>query len=122
MRRASVIFELAGLGPSSPDVVGLLAPSGRCLCLEVKWPDTYPDAGQRAWLRAARSFGAVAEVVHSVEEALDVVSIARAGDQAREAARELLARCDMYVATEAEVDEVLRERRSDVLAVLRGRL
>ena len=67
----------AGLGPGSADIVALLAPSGRLLALECKHPGQRPTPEQRAWLSCVRRYGAVAEVIHSVEEALAVVAAAR---------------------------------------------
>ena len=65
-----------GLGLGSPDIVGILAPSGRFVGVEVKRPGEHPTPEQRAWHRAATNAGALIAVVHSVEEALAAVGSA----------------------------------------------
>lgn len=59
-----------GLGLGSPDLVGILRPSGQLLAVEVKMPGKKPESHQEAWHRAARDAGAIVIVAHSVEEAL----------------------------------------------------
>lgn len=59
-----------GLGVGSADLVGLLIPSGRVFCLEVKQPGKHPTAYQQAWARAVRARGGFVATVHSVPEAL----------------------------------------------------
>jgi hypothetical protein len=59
-----------GLGVGSPDLVGILRPSGRMIAFEVKLPGKSPTPEQLAWHRAAAAAGALVVVVHSVEEAL----------------------------------------------------
>lgn len=69
-----------GLGVGSADLVGVIAPSGRLLALEIK-----SDAGrlrpeQRAWLDCVRAMGGFAAVVRSADEALAAVERARRGE------------------------------------------
>ena len=71
-----------GLCPGSADLVGLLAPSGRFLGLEVKRPGEKPTPAQVQWLDLVRGMGGFAAVVSSVDEAL--AAVARAGRGARE--------------------------------------
>ena len=62
-----------GLGLGSPDLVGILRPSGRMIAVEVKVPGRKPEEHQEAWHRAARAAGALVIVAHSVQEALDAL-------------------------------------------------
>ncbi len=68
-----------GLAPGSADLVGILAPTGRLVALEVKTDrrgsKQTPD--QENWGRVVREMGGVYEVVRSVEEALNVLEQAR---------------------------------------------
>ncbi len=67
-----------GLGTGSPDIVCIVAPMGRWVCIEVKRPkDSDAEEHQLAWLERARSLGAVAGVCRSPEEALALVEEAR---------------------------------------------
>ena len=59
-----------GLGVGSPDLVGIVRPIDRMLCVEVKVPGEEPDPDQVCWHRAARAAGALVIVAHSVAEAL----------------------------------------------------
>ena len=67
-----------GLGLGGADLVGCYR--GHFVALEVKRPGGQPTAEQVAWLEVVRRNGGVAEVVHSVEEAMSVVE--GMGDQA----------------------------------------
>lgn len=68
----------AGLEDGSSDLVAIVAPLGRWLCLEVKRAKGgVVDPGQEKWLAKMRAHGAVAGVVRSVEEALALVQEAR---------------------------------------------
>lgn len=71
-------FVRAGLEKGSSDLVAIVAPYGRWLCIEVKKPkhSRFED-GQREWLAMMESFGAVAGAVSTVEEALVLVEKAR---------------------------------------------
>ncbi len=60
-----------GLGIGSPDLIGIVRPTGRMLCIEVKVPGKDPEPHQECWHRAARAAGALVIVAHSVEEAID---------------------------------------------------
>ena len=71
------------LGPTGmPDVVGILAPedppiyggfAGRFFAIEVKAPGKKPEPHQAEMIERLRSFGCVAGVAHSVEEALGLL-------------------------------------------------
>lgn len=68
-----------GLGIGSADLVGVLAPHGRLIALEIKTPVGRLRPEQRAWLEVVRAMGGFAAVVRSVEEALAAVERARGG-------------------------------------------
>ena len=68
-----------GLGPGSTDIVCILAPMGRWVCLEVKKPGEKPRPNQAKWLERARKMGAFAACVTSVDEAEAAYSRARKG-------------------------------------------
>lgn len=71
-------FIRYGLGVGSSDIVCCVAPYGRWLCLEVKRPkDSETTEAQLRWLAKLRAYGAVAAVVHSVEEIGPLVELAR---------------------------------------------
>jgi hypothetical protein len=72
-----------GLGTGSPDLVGILAPWGRWLCLEVKAPGEDARDEQEKCHRAWRRFGAFVETVRSVEEARTALQRARDDSAAR---------------------------------------
>lgn len=56
--------------PGSADILGVLAPSGRLLGVEVKRPRRKPTVLQQAWLESVLAAGGVACCVDSIE-ALD---------------------------------------------------
>lgn len=68
-----------GLGAGSPDLVGILAPTGRWVCLEVKVPGEKPRANQRECHALWRKFGAFIATVTSSKEAIAAVERARKG-------------------------------------------
>lgn len=68
-----------GLSPGSADLVGILAPSGRFLALEVKRPGQSPRPEQVRFLELVRRFSGFAAVVDSVDSALAAVERARQG-------------------------------------------
>ena len=68
-----------GLGRGSPDLVGMLIPSGRVFCLEIKQPGKQPTTHQRAWARACRARGGFCATVHSREDAMAALTRALAG-------------------------------------------
>lgn len=68
-RRGRVTLAKAG----TPDILGVLAPSGRLFGLEAKMPGKKPTEVQRAWHEAAIASGVRIAVVHSVAEAVEVV-------------------------------------------------
>ena len=65
-----------GLARGSADLIGIAAPMGRFVALEVKAPGEHADPHQIAWLDNVRASGGIAAVVHSVEEALLAVRLA----------------------------------------------
>lgn len=58
-----------GLEVGSSDLVGILKPSGRWFCLEVKTPTGRVSPEQEKWMALMVKFGAYCAVVRSVEEA-----------------------------------------------------
>lgn len=74
-----VRHERYGLAPGSADLVGILAPSGRWFCLEVKTATGKPTDEQLRWMRMVRRFGAFACVVRSIDEAAAALKRAREG-------------------------------------------
>lgn len=69
-----------GLAPGSADLIGILAPWGRLVALEVKTHrrGSKQSEDQRNWERVIREMGGVYEVVRSASEALEVLRVARA--------------------------------------------
>lgn len=72
-----------GLGPGSPDLVGILggAAGGRFLGFELKTEGGRLEPTQGPWHAAARAKGALVEVVRSVEEAEAVIERELASSQ-----------------------------------------
>lgn len=68
-----------GLGTGSPDLVGLLGPSGRWFCLEVKAPGEVARPEQEKCHRVWRAFGAFVATVDSVVGARAALERARSG-------------------------------------------
>lgn len=68
-----------GLARGSADLVGILAPSGRFVALEIKTPTGRVSPEQTTWLALVRSRGGFAAVVRSVDEAIAAIERARAG-------------------------------------------
>lgn len=68
-----------GLCPSSADLVGIMAPTGRWVCLEVKRPGESMTPDQRVWAAAVRRLGGFVAEVHSIEEAENAIARARDG-------------------------------------------
>lgn len=66
-----------GLGRGSADLVGLVAPFGRFLAVEVKRKTGRLSDEQKLWIAVVRRTGGVAGVATSVEEALALVAEAR---------------------------------------------
>lgn len=64
----------------SADLLGVLPPSGRLVALEVKQPGKKPTPAQVAWLESVKAAGAVAGVVTSLEEAVELVRAAMRED------------------------------------------
>lgn len=52
----------------SSDILGVLPPSGRLLCIEVKRPGNRPTEHQTAWLERMRAAGAVCVVAYGIED------------------------------------------------------
>jgi hypothetical protein len=63
-----------GLGNGSADIVCAIAPHGRMVGLEVKWPGRRPKPNQLAWRDRMRRIGVAVETVHSVNEATSFIS------------------------------------------------
>lgn len=66
-----------GLCPGSADLIGIVAPHGRFLALEVKGARGRASADQVMFLALVERMGGVGEVVRSVEEATAAVARAR---------------------------------------------
>lgn len=67
-----------GLEVGSADIVAIVAPHGRWLCIETKRPKGYEATeAQEKWLRTMRGYGAVVGVCRTAEEALRLVELAR---------------------------------------------
>lgn len=76
--RAGRRYITYGLGVGSADIVAIVAPYGRWLCIETKRPKGAKATDeQEAWLRKVRAYGAVAGVCRSPEEAIALVYEAR---------------------------------------------
>ena len=69
-----------GLQKGSADLVGLLAPDGKFLALEVKTSRGRLSTEQKLFLELVRSRGGFACVVRSVEEAVRAIERARNGE------------------------------------------
>ena len=69
----------AGLGEGSPDLVGVLIPSGRAFCLEVKTITGRVSKEQTQCHAAWRRRGVFVAVVRSVDEALAALDRAERG-------------------------------------------
>jgi hypothetical protein len=68
-----------GLCVGSSDLIGILAPSGRFIALEVKMPVGRLTLEQRQFLELVRRRGGFACVVRSVDDAVAAMDRARAG-------------------------------------------
>lgn len=67
-----------GLEVGSADVVAIVAPYGRWLCIETKRPKNKDaETHQLKWLDKMRRYGAVCAVVRSPEEVFPLVELAR---------------------------------------------
>jgi hypothetical protein len=66
-----------GLALGSSDLIGLLAPRGRFVALEVKTPDGRLTEHQARFLERVRQHGGIAAVVRSVDEARATIAQAR---------------------------------------------
>lgn len=70
-----------GLDVGSADLVAIVAPYGRWLCVETKRPKgNEATEAQEKWLRKMRGYGAVVGVCRTAEEALRLVQIARVAE------------------------------------------
>lgn len=68
-----------GLCVGSSDLIGMLAPGGRLLALEIKKPGEKPTAEQVKFQRHVRQMGGFAAVVCSSDEARAAIVRARQG-------------------------------------------
>ena len=69
-----------GLAVGSADLIGIVAPWGRLLSIEVKSADGRVRPEQVKWAELVRRFGGVAGVARSVAEAMALVEEARRGN------------------------------------------
>jgi hypothetical protein len=76
---SKTIHTRYGLAVGSSDLIGLLAPSGRFLALEVKTETGRVSADQTLFINLVRSKGGFAAVVRSVDDALQAIERASAG-------------------------------------------
>ncbi len=67
----------SGLAIGSADLIGIVAPHGRFLSIEVKGPKGRLSPPQKQWIATVQAFGGVAGVAHSLSEALVLVEEAR---------------------------------------------
>lgn len=73
-------FIRYGLEKSSSDLVAIVAPHGRWLCIECKRSDGgngVEEVEQNIWLTKMRGYGAVAGICTTPEDALLLVALAR---------------------------------------------
>lgn len=68
-----------GLAPGSADLIGILAPSGRFVALEIKTPTGKTTKEQELFLQLVRTRGGFAAVVRSVDEANAAIERALTG-------------------------------------------
>jgi hypothetical protein len=68
-----------GLCVGSADLIGILAPHGRLVALEVKTATGRASDEQRMFLALVRSRGGFAALVRSVPEAIEAINRARSG-------------------------------------------
>ena len=69
-----------GLAKGSADLVGILSPTGRWFCLEVKTAKGATLDDQLRWHALARKFGAFVAIARSPEEARAALDRARRGE------------------------------------------
>ena len=72
-------WEAFGLSPGSSDLVGILAPSGRWVALEVKTGTGRAEKDQKLFIDLVRRLGGFAAVVRSELDAVEAIARARAG-------------------------------------------
>lgn len=77
--RGGVRHMRYGLARGSADLVGILAPHGRLVALEVKTPTGRVAPEQEQWLELVRRMGGFACVVRSVADARGALARARMG-------------------------------------------
>lgn len=68
-----------GLAVGSADLIGILAPAGRFVALEIKTPTGRVSEEQRLFLALVQRQGGFGAVVRSVDEAVAAIARARAG-------------------------------------------
>jgi hypothetical protein len=69
-----------GLGVGSPDLVGMLIPSGRVFCLEIKTETGVVSPEQKLWAAACRRYGGFCTTVRSVHAAMSALERAEHGE------------------------------------------
>ena len=62
-----------GLVPGASDLIGILAPSGRLVALEVKTARGRVSKDQKMFLNLVRRMGGIGAVVRSVDDAIDAI-------------------------------------------------
>lgn len=67
-----------GAGTGSADLLGVVAPRGRLVAIEVKAPEGRVSPAQHSWLQRMAAMGAAVGVARSGAEALAIVARARA--------------------------------------------
>lgn len=77
-----VVHLRTGLAVGSADLIGILAPAGRLVALEVKTGRAVASPQQVMWAELVRRRGGFAAVVRSVEEATAALERARRGERA----------------------------------------
>lgn len=69
-----------GLANGSADLIGMLAPHGRFLSIEVKKPGGRVRSDQFAWAKMIVAAGGFAALVRGVDDAIEAIEAARRGE------------------------------------------
>lgn len=77
MRDSRGIPVTFGLAIGSADLIGIVAPHGRLLSIEVKRPGGRVTPEQEHWIEIVRAFGGVAGIARSVDDAMALVALAQ---------------------------------------------
>ena len=65
----------------APDIIAILPPKGRVICLECKVGKNPATQSQLAWLKKAADYGAAALIVRGVNEATEKVEMLLRGEE-----------------------------------------